>query len=422
LKRLSHRKDHQSGLTLIELMVSVLLALMLTSGLFYMMSSQQKTYTSQLSALDSQENLWGAMEYIQGQIRKAGYGWAGCITDPTNGIYAPVVQRWNGVSLCTNIPEGCVMPDPDTVAINVANGTNFYTGVVYASGDGPDSFSVAYASDPNARALTAVRLASRAPEATAFILTNSPGTPPAPGLIVQGDLLVLWQHGSAKFCTMIEVSGPPTDTNPPYGPHSIPFAYNGGLYNPENGKHDYIFHGSGYAPSSLVMKVGTSAATDIKTHFFAIDDTGSQSGSPQSYPPRLVTFQQDSAGDPINLEVIAENIEDMQISWACDQVQDGTLDEGTNAGARVGDDWAHNVASDTLPACSVYDPIKAVRITLIARTTSTIQSKIGHRPASEDRAAGTAAQDQAATGNMGTFGRAVLTSIVKPRNIRRSIQ
>lgn len=422
MKRLFHRKDHQSGLTLIELMVSVLLAIMLTSGLFYMMSSQQKTYTSQLSALDSHENLWGAMEYIQGQIRKAGYGWAGCITDPANGIYAPVVQKWNpNMTTCTNIPEGCVTPDLDTIAIRVANGTNFFTNVVYASGDGPDSFSVAYASDPNARALTAVRLASRAPEATAFILTNSPGTPP--NIITTGDLLVLWQHGSAKFCTMIEVSGPVTDTNPPNGPHSIPFDYTiGGIYNPPSGKHDYIFHGSGYAPGSLVMKVGTNAATDIKTHFFAIDDTGSQSGSPQSYPPRLVTFQRDSAGDPINLEVIAENIEDMQISWACDQVQDGTLDEGTNATGRVGDDWAHNVASDTLPACSIYDPIKAVRITLIARTTSTIQSKLGHRPGSEDRAAGTATQDQVATGNMGTFGRAVLTSIVKPRNIRRSIQ
>ena len=40
----------QRGLTLIELMVSMLLATILVGGLFYMMTGQERTYSNQMRA------------------------------------------------------------------------------------------------------------------------------------------------------------------------------------------------------------------------------------------------------------------------------------------------------------------------------------------------------------------------------------
>lgn len=80
-----HLRDlqDQRGITLIELMVSLLLAAMLSAGIFYMMSGQTRTYNTQMKSLTTQENLWGAMEYLQRQVRMAGYGFGGCQTAPS---------------------------------------------------------------------------------------------------------------------------------------------------------------------------------------------------------------------------------------------------------------------------------------------------------------------------------------------------
>jgi hypothetical protein len=395
-------------------MISMLLAAMLTAGLFYMLSGQQKTYRDQLGTMTSQENLWGAMEYLQAQVRRAGYGFSGCPPAPGSGLFSSVVYKWNG-SVANAYAEAS--PYAELVALDIDNASNTWDGTVGAGGDGVDSFSVAYAEDSTGGALVGTRLKVKAPETASAALTTY-----SRGVISQNDLLVLWQPGALKYCLLLQASADPTGSADTW---TVPFApISGGDINPPAApQHTSPFPSSdGYAPNTLVMRLGTSS-TRFR-HYFAIDDTGAKPGLVQTRPPRLMTFQLDGSGNRINQQVIAENIEDMQIAWGCDTAVsgnprgDGEIKEGKAAAARQSDEWAYNVAGDTVPSC--VQSISRVRITLVARTTGPVQSKLGKRPAAEDRPEGSPSDDQVSTDNLGTYGRAVLTATVRPRNIRRS--
>ena len=61
--------SRQAGLTIVELIVAILLAAVMTSGLFYMLSGQQKTYTEQYNQMGRNANLWGAMNFLERQIQ-----------------------------------------------------------------------------------------------------------------------------------------------------------------------------------------------------------------------------------------------------------------------------------------------------------------------------------------------------------------
>lgn len=384
------------GLTLVELMVSMVLAIMLSAGLFYMMSGQQKTYSLQLSTMTSQENLWGAMEYLQGEVRKAGYGFAGCIPDYVNSFNSPTLMRWSSAAISAPKVSAWLS------ALVVANNSNLFTGTT----GGTDSLQVAYAVDTGNQALTAARTISALPDPTDSVITAN-----APAGISVGDLLVLWQHGSTKHCTVVEATQVTSNSG------NTVIRFDGGAtsaFNPPAAEYKNIFPVSGgYAARSLVMRIGTNSTSLQRS--FAIDN------SKPRQPPRLVTWV---GTNTAARQVVAEGIEDMQIAWACDANNDGLLLEGANDSAKLNDEWANNVASESsLPACGTSNnPIQALRITLIARTVGPTSNKTGYRPAAEDRAAGTPNQDMIQTGHLGTYGRAVLTSVIQPRNIRRSAE
>ena len=387
----------EAGLTIIELMISLFLAVLLTGGLFYMMSGQQKTYNQQLSTMATQENLWGAMEYLASEVRRAGYGFGGCPANAALGYEAPVVMKWNGSTSTASPPN---IEVSDLIALEVHNNSNLFSNSI----DGTDSLTISYARDNTQGALTGVRTTIVEPNATQAVLTVN-----AVGPISSGDLVVLWQHGSTKHCLMLLVTGPPVQSGTtwtlPYGPNAT--------YNPTAPNHALVFPvAGGYLAGTLVMRVGT--VNDNLQQNFAIDHGDGKR------PPRLVTWSQQNQA---NMQVVADGIEDMQISWGCDVDNQGLLEEGTTPTLRQSDEWAYNVAQDSLPSCSLNgNTIRAVRITLIGRTTGPMTSKEGFRPAAEDHAAGTPAQDLAATGQIGTYGRATLTSVIKPRNIARSVQ
>lgn len=397
MRRQRRSIPREAGLTLVELMVSMVLAVMLSAGLFYVMSGQQKTYNIQLASMTSQENLWSAMEYLQGQVRKAGYGFAGCLPDFTNALNSPTLMMWDSGSTASPQVKAYA------TALVVENNSNAFTGTT----GGSDTLRVAYAEDTGASALTAVRTVTSLPDAAQAVLSVN-----APGTIQNGDLLVLWQHGSLKHCTVVQATGAPAVAGTFY---QIPYAAGtGNAYNPPVPQHINIFpQNGGYAAQSLVMRVGS--ATNSLVHSFAIDNSVPRN------PPRLVTWR---GSNTAARQVVAEGIEDMQISWACDVNNDGLLFEGNTPSAQLTDEWAYNAPGEAaLPNCGTNNiPIGAVRITLIARTSGPTSSKVGFRPGAEDRPAGTSAQDQILTGNLGTFGRAVLTTVVKPRNIQRSVQ
>ena len=409
-------RRRERGLTMVELMVALLLAVILSGGLFYMMSGQQKTYTGQLHAMTSNENLWGAMEYLQSQIWKAGYGWSGCPPDAINKVYVPVVHKWNKASGCTANP--CTVPDSQLTALTVYNSEIRYINQVIASSQGPDSFSVAYAVD-GGDILTAVRTKLKAPEATAVITVSSDGSTTAnPTQTIKAkDRLVLWQHGSSRQCLAIVASGAPISIGVPTAArYQIPFAPMGYGYN--QAAHTYMFNTAGYSVQTLVLPLGQ--VTDRTVRFFSLDSNPENDGS---HIPKLMTWTEDASGKRSDVQIIAEGIEDMQIAWGCDADALGTLNEGTTAANRQKDEWAFNAANDTVPNCTGVqnNVIEAVRITLIARTPTNIQSKKGFRPGAEDRPAGTVAKDLQLNAGVGTYGRAMLTYTIKPRNIRKSV-
>ncbi len=68
-----HKKHNQSGFTLVELMVALVLGMFLTAGVIQVFTSNQQTYrvTENLSRL--QENGRFAIEFIARDVREANY-------------------------------------------------------------------------------------------------------------------------------------------------------------------------------------------------------------------------------------------------------------------------------------------------------------------------------------------------------------
>ena len=75
----------ERGLTLVELMVTLVIAGLVTSSSFMFFAGQRRVYDAQMKVLGVQQNLWGAMETLSRFVRAAGTGMVGCVntTDPT---------------------------------------------------------------------------------------------------------------------------------------------------------------------------------------------------------------------------------------------------------------------------------------------------------------------------------------------------
>ena len=96
--------------------------------------------------------------------------------------------------------------------------------------------------------------------------------------------------------------------------------------------------------------------------------------------PNLMMQQRHLAGASGLPQVLAEGIEDLQVSFACDTGPLGTpnltqlngqLDEGNTTADKVTDEWWNNVPSDNLPAINTAGYCNlptAVRLTLVVRT------------------------------------------------------
>lgn len=103
---------------------------------------------------------------------------------------------------------------------------------------------------------------------------------------------------------------------------------------------------------------------------------------PTAYP----VFMMDPDGPgPAPAEPLAEGIEDFQVALGIDFNGDGVIDpvESPIAG---GDEWVFNVPGETMPA--TLAGLKTVRITLVARTTSTDVGLRGQAPDAEDHPGG----------------------------------
>jgi hypothetical protein len=145
--------------------------------------------------------------------------------------------------------------------------------------------------------------------------------------------------------------------------------------------------------------------------------------------PNLMMQQRHLGGTAAQPQVLAEGIEDLQVSFACDTgtlaahnlaLLDGQLNEATddvahtNDAARKTDEWWNNVPGDTLPAAGTdgfCNSPTAVRITMVSRSLSPddlIPAGSGNRAPD--------IEDHRPTGPSDSFRRRVLTTTVYPRN------
>lgn len=148
--------------------------------------------------------------------------------------------------------------------------------------------------------------------------------------------------------------------------------------------------GGKYSPGSLVIRAQHSV--------FSI---GAVDGVP------TLMMDPDAAG-PSPAEPLAEGIEDMQLVLGIDSNNDGQL--GVESGAAGNDDeWQGNNAADS----ALPGTVRAVRVTLVARTTSGLIGNAApfFRPAVEDHGS---------SGSGDKFRRRILRSTVEVRNMAGS--
>ena len=148
-----------------------------------------------------------------------------------------------------------------------------------------------------------------------------------------------------------------------------------------------------YAAGSLVIRVQHA-------RFTVANDTNNNNMT-------TVWMDPDSTATAFNAEPLAEGIEDMQIAVGIDADSNLTLTDASSST----DEWRYNNASDT--AVSATDVIRAVRITMIARTTSAQHGNLGtyQKPTAEDRTTAS---------SMDQFRRRVLKQQIDIRNVTGS--
>ena len=94
----SARRRRHGGFTLVELMVTVVVAGLVAASTFVFFAGQQRIYDTQTKLLNVQQNLWAAMEVISRHLRSAGAGMAtGCNVIRT---------YYDGVGVTTMTPSG----------------------------------------------------------------------------------------------------------------------------------------------------------------------------------------------------------------------------------------------------------------------------------------------------------------------------
>jgi prepilin-type N-terminal cleavage/methylation domain-containing protein len=111
-----------------------------------------------------------------------------------------------------------------------------------------------------------------------------------------------------------------------------------------------------------------------------------------------------------DVKAVAEGVEDLQIAIGVNRTGGSALDE--TAGSGDDDDWVFNHPDDATLPDLLITPWRAIRLTVIARSTEdTSLNATSLRPGAEDRADATVPD---------VFRRRVLSTIIELRNLRGS--
>jgi len=385
--RLQRSRRADSGLTLVEVLITITLASFITAATFAFFAGQQRIYDTQSKLLGVQQNLWSAMDTVSRYVRLSGKGMLGCVRPDSDAA---------GPDLGDPSCGGDTAPQTGLRAWRTGTGFIRIAPLWIRNGasGAPDTLTVAYGLNASGN-FTDATLATdvQTGKTTAAISVLNGETV---GFRANEFMLLVEkaQANGDRGCTLFQVTGVDTATN------TILKASAGSSWNPAvdiAAMNPFAYIG-GAAPTGGVRNMG-----ELTWIQFAIDTSGGP-----SIPPRLTMNRLDGTAGP---EVLADGIEDMQVAFACDITggsPDGDLSEGTDPATRRTDEWIYNESGDVEPAgCQRPD---AIRITLTARSLTpdtTLSGVAGNaKPAAEDGAAGTADQ----------YRHRVATMAIYPRN------
>jgi len=456
------RRAPERGMTLVELMVTMIIASVVAASTFMFFAGQQRVYETQTKMLNVQQNVWAAMEVLTRFVRSEGSGMYGCVR-PVGGILAfpplnrslgvnpdvsddpPVVagvrdfsqrpsaglRAYNNSALpAYNAATGQVQRIPPLWIVDQVAGTDpSITGIV----PGTDVITVAFGN----------RSSGTNFDSQFFIPVTEASyaiTPPIgnSAMFQPGEFVVLigtpGMGGGATLvsdigCTLFQITSVTATLNHASGGTSAC------LPPPATGCAGSVWNPSGMGGANLVPGTGYPATTstagirnfgDFWWVRFAIRTTN-QAGAAitalgvpgVTHDVPVLTMERIDGSTTTGPQVLAEGIEDLQVAYACDLNADGVLTE--NPSSPSTDEWMLNDAGDVIAtnnALKCNQP-SAIRLTLVARSLTEdngIDAALTNngRPAVENHPAHT--PDNNFTTGRDQFRRRVLTTTVYPRN------
>ena len=390
----SLRRD--AGMTLVEIMVTMVIASIIAASTFMFFAGQQRIYDTQTKLLNVQQNLWAAMEVASRYTRAAGAGMYECVK-PAN--YANAAAQ-DGSRLLSTLPSpgplGTNLLDVPSTGMRAFNKyTNAMQWIPPLWIVNDSTTDTALNVSPHTDILT-VAFGSRSSgtDTDAFLGATFQDTSQAITLRDAGTsdmfrpwefVLLLktpdWGYGTNptvdRGCTLFQISDIPSaspKTTLNHGASAAPTPVGSIVWNPSGNLTTMLPDAGGYTGGTTAGVRNFGALTWVS---FFIQKVGNGS-------PNLMMRQWQLADAVTNLpltQTLAEGIEDLQVSFACDTgpltahnlTLNGQLDEGTTDATKRTDEWWNNVTNDVLPPmgdngyCNLPT---AVRITLVARTLS----------------------------------------------------
>lgn len=372
-------RPQDAGVTLVELLVTMVIAGLVTSSTFMFFAGQKQVYETQTKLLNIQQNLWAAMETITRNLRAAGTGMVGCVRPDPDGVGAD-----NGdpppVTGVGNTPPATGLRA--FIHTSLVNATPFYgTGaariaplwIQNGANGAPDAIIVAYGVGTSGN-FTDARMGSTMPVGTprSSILTAA-GLTTAFRLnefITLVDNTAIPASGNLdRGCTLFQIVGITAGTN------LLDTLSAGSVWNPTTNV------------AALVPFAYDATNSGIR-NFGQLNWVRFSINAPVGGTPVLRMTRLDSP--TLAPQTLAEGIEDLQVAYACDRqgAAVGTAPDGILAeGPSTLDEWTYNIAGDVPPVTGCNRP-QAIRVTLIARSVATDENLRGlttnRKPAVED--------------------------------------
>ena len=121
-------RRNEPGFTLIEILIALAIAGIISTAIYNLYISQSRIYTQQEQVSDMQQNARVAMDIISRHVRMAGFGKPGWTTiNGTAGINYEILVTDGGSAPDTLEIVGCIDAPPGTLSAAVASGATAIT-------------------------------------------------------------------------------------------------------------------------------------------------------------------------------------------------------------------------------------------------------------------------------------------------------